>query len=143
MDQEFMVYFDARFQQIAGIQEEARREIASLREETSHRFEQIDSRLLKMEETGCCALAIIEELRHEMHLIAEGAVVLDDRLRHFHREASLDFDQVKGEIKPYYENLNGRQAIVERWADRQHADVMDAIRKLLNPSPLQPTTPSE
>lgn len=93
MDQELIAYFDARFTETA-------QQITSFREEASRRFEQIESRLQRMEDTDRHTLVVIEGLRHEMQLVAEGVLGLDERLQRYHSESTLAFDQVKGWIEP-------------------------------------------
>ena len=121
MDHELIAYLDERFQRI------------------DERFQRIDERFAKIEErldTLETAIrhtnVLVEGLRADVHLIAEGFVGMNDRFNTFQSEATLVFDQVKGWIEPYYRNLDGRLRVVEGRAERQQGDVLDAVRRMLN-----------
>lgn len=122
---------------------ETARQISDLREETTRQFERIDIRFEKMEETARHTLVLVEGLRHEAHLIAEGYLGLNEKLDRYHSEAKLSFEQVKGWIEPYYTDLGTRVAIIERGRDRVHDDVAAAIHKLLGRPPYQPPSASD
>ncbi len=190
MDQELIAYFDARFretaqqiaesreetaqqiakfreetaQQIAESYEENAQQIAKFREETTWRFEQIDKRLEKREEAERYTHVLVEGLRHELHLVAETVLGVDEKLDRYRTEARVEFNQVKGWIEPYYRELDGRVRnldnhasrtdgrieglddrlqVLENRAERQQGDVMDAIRKMLGKPPLPPPVTSE
>jgi len=172
MDQELIAYLDARFretaqqiaasreetaQQIAASRDETAQQIARLREETSGRFEQVDSRFEKLEETTRHTIVLMEGMRHELHLVAESVVGTNERLERYHREATLTFHQVKEWIEPYFRNLDSRVNVLDGYAhgldlrvralegqaDHRHEDVMNAIRKMLGKPPLPPPVTSD
>lgn len=122
---------------------ETTQQISDLREETNRQFERIDARFEKVEETARQTLVLVEGLRHEAHLIAEGYLGLNEKLDRYHSEAKLSFNQVKGWIEPYYTDLGTRVAIIERGRDRVHDDVAKAIHKLLGRPPYQPPSASD
>jgi hypothetical protein len=143
MDPELIAYLDQRFRENA-------QRISALHEETAQRFEQIDQRFERMdqrferlEDTSRQTLVLVEELRGDVHLIAEGFVGNSERLERFQQEATLVFDEVKGWIEPYYRNLNGRLQVIESRAERQQGDVLDAVRRMLGKAPLQSPIPTE
>jgi chromosome segregation ATPase len=167
MDQELIAYLDERFretsQQIAELREETTRQISGLREETTRqfeqvdrrfeqvdrRFEQVDDRFERAETTARQTLVVIEGLRHEVHIIAEGFIGLHEKLERYHTESTASFDQVRVWIEPYYKLLDnrvnlldGRLSVLEGRADRQQGDVMEAVRRILGRPPLQPPVPS-
>lgn len=114
MDHELIAYLDQRFQQI------------------DRRFEKIDERLDALDTAIRHTNVLVEGLRGDVHLIAEGFVGMNDRFNTFQSEATLVFDQVKGWIEPYYRNLDGRLRVVEGRAERQQGDVLDAVRRMLS-----------
>ena len=121
MDHELIAYLDQRFQQIDRRFEQIDR-----------RFEKIDERLDALDTAIRHTNVLVEGLRADVHLIAEGFVGMNDRFNTFQSEATLVFDQVKGWIEPYYRNLDGRLRVVEGRAERQQGDVLDAVRRMLS-----------
>ena len=121
MDHELIAYLDQRFQQID-----------QRFERIDRRFEKIDERLDALDTAIRHTNVLVEGLRGDVHLIAEGFVGMNDRFNTFQSEATLVFDQVKGWIEPYYRNLDGRLRVVEGRAERQQGDVLDAVRRMLS-----------
>ena len=81
---------------------------------------------------------LLEDLRHQVQLIAEGHVGLNERLDRIESRGTLTFEQVKGWIDPYFRHVDSRIRIFEGWADRQNLTVVNAIRALLGKLPLEP-----
>ena len=121
MDHELIAYLDQRFQQID-----------QRFQQIDRRFEKIDERLDALDTAIRHTNVLVEGLRGDVHLIAEGFVGMNDRFNTFQSEATLVFDQVKGWIEPYYRNLDGRLRVVEGRAERQQGDVLDAVRRMLS-----------
>ncbi len=132
MDPELIAYLDNRFQKID-----------QRFEQIDQRFEQIDRRFEQVETAIRHTNVLVEALRSDIHLIAEGSVGLNDRFETFQSEATLVFDQVKGWIEPYYRNLDGRLRVVEGRAERQQGDVLDAVRRMLGKPTLQAQAATE
>lgn len=139
MSEDLIAYLDARFretsQQIAATQQQ----IASLREETvqlfeqvNQRFEQIDQRFESVETAARHTVVLVEGLRHELHVVAEGFLGLNERVERYAEESRLSFSKVQAWIAPYFRNLDGRVKILEGWADRQHWDVVESVRRILH-----------
>ena len=148
MDRELIAYLDTHFQQVDGrfqLLTERFEQLDERFQQIDRRFETIDRRLETIEgrlqgldDSVRQTNVLVEALRSDVHLIAEGSVGLNDRFERFQSEATLVFDQVKGWIEPYYRNLDGRLKIVEGRAERQQGDVLDAVRRMLGKPPLQP-----
>lgn len=104
MDQELIAYLDARFrettQQIAGLREETTQQITSLREETTQEIRQV--------------YVVIEGLRHEVQLVAEGVTGTNERLDAFRAEVSQEFKDVRGLLSSSYTDLDRRVRPLER-----------------------------
>ncbi|HEX6863266.1 MAG TPA: hypothetical protein VF414_10650 [Thermoanaerobaculia bacterium] len=96
-----------------------------------------------METTARQTLVLVEGLRHEVHVVAEGFLGLDEKLGRYYREATLSFDQVRSWIEPYYRELDGRIRLIERGRDRMQEDVVEAVRRLLGRPPYQPPSASD
>jgi hypothetical protein len=135
MDQELIAYLDERFR-------ETSQQIAELREETTRQFEQVDHRFEQAETTARQTLVVLEGLRHEVHVVAEGFLGLHEKLERYRADSTASFELVRGWIEPYYRMLDGRLSVMEGRADRQQGDVMEAVRRILARPPLQPPVPS-
>ena len=164
MDHELIAYLDQHFRetsrQISDLREETTRQIPDLREETSRQFadtnrqmsdfreetarqfERIDARFEQVEATARQTVVLVEGLRHEAHVIAEGFLGLSDKLERYYIEAKFSFEQVKAWIDPYYRELNGRVRVLEGGRDRMHEDVVEAVQRLLGRPPYQPPSPA-
>ena len=93
-------------QQFTGVRAEA----SAFREETAQRFEQVD-------ETARHTLVLVEGLRSNIELLAEGFGGLNERLERIQRDLELVPGQIKGWIMPYLRNLDGRIRILEGWTE--------------------------
>jgi chromosome segregation ATPase len=172
MDAELVAFLDQRFsafgQQIVGALSQ---QITALREETAVRFERLELRFDRLEqrvealeariqglearmgnlearvegldERSRQTLVMLEGIRHEVHLIAEGFVGLNDRVDRFQSEATLVFDQVRGWIEPYYKSLDGRLKVLEGQAERRHLSALDQVKLLLAPGGALAPRPAE
>lgn len=158
MDQELIAYLDQHFRGIDERFRETWRQISDLREETTRQFEridarfeqidarfeqvdsrfaQVDARFERVEETARHTLVLVEGLRDEVRLIAEGMLGLSESVERYREDSTLTIAQVKGWIEPYYKSLDGRIRILEGWAERQNWDVLEAVRRLLGKFPQQ------
>lgn len=164
MDQELIAYLDKRFQQtaelitekIAGLQEDTtgqigglreevgglKEEVGGLREEVGGLREEMDRRFEQAEERDRHILVVTEGLRHEVHLLAEAYLGMNDRLKTFQSE-KMTFEHFTLWMAPYFRNLDLRVEALEDRAAREHMDVMDAIRESLNKPPFKPSIPTD
>jgi chromosome segregation ATPase len=122
-------------QEIADLRQENTREFVSLRQEIADVRQEVEDKARQ-------TLIVLEGLRHEVHIIAEGYLGLHDIVKRFQTE-QMSFDQFKVWIEPYFGNLKRRIEALEGWAERQNWDVTDAVRKLLGKPPLPPQVPAE
>lgn len=72
---------------------------------------------------------LIEGMRSDLRLVAEGVVGLSERLEAHQKEVKAGFDDVKASIAPAYQRLDGRVQGLEARAERQTRDVLDVIRE--------------
>ena len=112
-------------------------------EQIDQRFEQVDQRFEKLEETTRHTLVLVEELRHELQLIAEGFMLLSEKLDRLQSEMTLSATQFKEWIEPYYRTLDGRIRALETTSDLRRMDILDAVRVMLGKPPLHQPQPSE
>jgi hypothetical protein len=119
---------------IRRVDERIMREFQDFREETFSRFEKAD-------ETARQTLVLVEDIRHQIHLVAEGYRVCDDKLakiendrEHYTRSIHME-DPVK--------DLDNRVSILEGWVARHQDAVGESIRKLTVVKPSQPPLLSE
>jgi hypothetical protein len=97
MDQELRAYLDERFERIDRRFEQVDRRFEQMDErfervdrrfeQVDRRFEQVDRRFEGSEETARNTLILVEDMRHQVHLIAEAFVGLSDRMDRFQQEA--------------------------------------------------------
>ncbi len=87
MDQELIAYLDTRFR-------ETNQQIAGLREETKQEIRQV--------------YVVIEGLRHEVQLVAEGVKGANERLDTFKAEVAQEFKDVRSLIHLSYKDLDRR-----------------------------------
>jgi chromosome segregation ATPase len=80
-----------------------------------------------------------ENIESKIGLIAEGYLGLEDKLDRSIVESTLAFDQVKSWIDPFYKSLEGRVRGLESREAREHEDVMESVKKLVerNRRPLE------
>ena len=129
---------DRRFEQMDRRAEQMEQRAEQMEQRFERRFEQMDRRADRAEETARHTLVLLEDLRHQVQLIAEGHVGLNERLDRLESRGTLTFEQVKGWIDPYFRHVDSRIRIFEGWADRQNLTVVNAIRALLGKLPLEP-----
>jgi phage shock protein A len=115
MDQELIAYLDARFR-------ETSEQIEGLREETSRRFEQVDSAIRQTHVT-------IEGLRGEVRLLAEGVMGADEKLQTFRAEVRQEFEDTRSLIRSSYAQVDRRVHALESWRELKERDPLDLIRE--------------
>jgi methyl-accepting chemotaxis protein len=124
--QQFAAAREETSQQITGLRKEMVQQLAAAREETARRFEQVDKRFEKVEETARHTLVLVEGLRHEVQLLAESVSGMNGKIENYHSETMVKFDQARKWIDPYYRELDGRLRVLEGRADPQRGDVVVA-----------------
>ncbi|MFL6262149.1 MAG: hypothetical protein ACJ76Y_20830 [Thermoanaerobaculia bacterium] len=87
MDQELIAFLEARFR-------ETNQQITELREETRQEIRQV--------------YVVIEGLRHEVHLVADGVTANNERLDSFRAEVAQEFRDVRSLIHLSYKDLDRR-----------------------------------
>ena len=122
MDHELIAYLETlrteNAQQFAAVGQQ----FQSFRAEVSERLDRLDGQVRQTR-------VLLEDLRHELHLVAEGVMGLSERLAAYQSETLLKFDEVRASMVPYYQDLNRRVGILEGRADRQTRDIIDVIRE--------------
>ena len=108
MDQELIAYFDERFSRIDERFREASQQIGSLRdefvsfrEETTQNFGRVDEEIRQVH-------VVVEGLRDEVHVVAEGVSGFNEQLSDFRTEVSREFDDVRGLVGSTYTELDRR-----------------------------------
>ncbi len=126
MDQELIAYLDERFREV-------RQEIQDLREETATKFQEA------REETATKFQEVREEIRHtqilvegvrsDIRMVAEGTYGLDERIVSFRKEVQQEFDDVRKLIRPVYSSLDQRIRTLEVRKDLQGRDPIELIKE--------------
>lgn len=160
MDSELIAYLDTHFGKTSQQISEVHQQVAALREETLQRFEQVDRRFEEVNarfeqvnarfeqvdarfeqvETTCRqTLVLVEGLRHELQVVAEGYLGINERLQVEIEKTEVQSSRMQGWMEPYFKDLDIRVKSVESRVDRQNMDVFEAVHKILGrPLPKQP-----
>ncbi|MEA2691485.1 MAG: hypothetical protein QOJ16_872 [Acidobacteriota bacterium] len=85
MDQELIAYLDERFRQTSE-------QIGSLRQETAQRFESMESAIRQTH-------VVVEGLRGDIQLLAEGIIGVEEKLQSLRDEVSQQFDEVRKSVE--------------------------------------------
>jgi hypothetical protein len=121
MDQELIAYLDGRFR-------ETSEQIESFREETSRRFEQVETAIRHTQVS-------VEGLRGEVRLVAEGVMSFDERLPVFRKDFEQELENIRGSIRSSYATLDRRTFALESWRERKERDPIDLIREKYGKTP--------
>jgi len=106
MDPELIAYLDERFR---GIDESFTQQIQGLREETSQRFNRMDEQLRLTD-------VKVEGLRDNIQQVAEGVVMVNEKLDASKPEVTREFSDLKALIQSGYKELDKRVKVLERRA---------------------------
>src|SRR5882724_5405287 len=143
VDPELIAYLDQRFrenaeqatalheettQQIAVLREETAQQFAAVREETAQQFaavreeaapfrEETTQRFQQVEDTGRQTLVLVEGLRSQIDLLAEGFGGLNERLDRMGNEITQLPGQIKAWVEPHLRNLDSRVRVLESRAE--------------------------
>ncbi|HVG06761.1 MAG TPA: hypothetical protein VNM67_03585 [Thermoanaerobaculia bacterium] len=131
MDPELIAYLDERFRgiderfrgiderfrgiaesftpQFQGLREGTSQQIQGLREEMSQRFNKMDEQLRLTD-------VKVEALRDDIKQVAEGVVMVNEKLDASKPEVALEFSDLKALIQSSYKNLDKRVKVLERRA---------------------------
>lgn len=146
MDQELIAYFDRNFQevsrQIVGLREEmtqrfeqvdARFEQVDARfDQVDARFEQVDGRFEQVDEAIRHNRVLIEDVRSDLKLLAEGLVSNNECLAAFKEQTVKDLEDIRDLVRrlPFVE-LGNRIRLLEAWRETKERDPIDIIRERL------------
>ena len=122
MDQELIAYLESNFAQISERFAKQDEKIESFREETTRRFGHLDEGVRHTQ-------VLIEGLRGDLGVVAEGVIGLDERLMAFRKEVAQDIDEVRKLIRPIYSALDQRVRNLEVSKDIEGRDVIQMIRE--------------
>ncbi len=126
--------FDRRFDEVnSRFQEVNARfdEVNARFDEVNSRFEEVNFRFEQVETTCRQTLVLLEGLRHEFYVVAEGYLGVNERLQVQVEKSEVLSSQVQGWIEPYYKELDIRVKAVESRVDRQNMQVFQAVHKVL------------
>jgi archaellum component FlaC len=127
-------------QQISSLREETTQQISSLREETMHQIsgytqqisslrEEMTQRFEGVETAIRHTQVLVEGVRDNTRLIAEGVIGMGERLDTYQAHQTHRLDEELDAIKLNLKDLNRRVAIVEGHHERETTDVMTLIRR--------------
>jgi uncharacterized coiled-coil DUF342 family protein len=106
MDPELKAYLDAGFAVVG-------QQIQTLRGEVDQRFDQVDQRFDKLETEVRGAYVLIEDVRKEVRIVAEGVVGVTEQLKEHRAEFSEKLGDVESLTRRSYEDLDSRVRTLE------------------------------
>jgi hypothetical protein len=173
MDQELIAYLDERFREtsqliiqqvvqqvVPQVHAETREQVQGLRNEMHGLRKEMDERFKEVNDTTRQTLVIVEDLRDEIHLVAEAFLGTDERVKRLEDAGALSFEAVKGWVEPYFKSidergreldassvqlevpvkdLNNRVSVLEGRATRRRKKVMKAVAEKVAGSKRSPT----
>jgi predicted nucleic acid-binding Zn-ribbon protein len=102
VDERFRETSEHIIQQVVHqVRTETQGQIQSLRKEMDERFKEVN-------ETTRQTLVIVEDLRDEIHLVAEAFLGTDERVQRLEDAKELTFETVKGWMEPYFNSIDER-----------------------------------
>lgn len=136
MDAELIAYLDERFRETA-------QQIGGLREETIHRFEQVDHRFEqvdnRLEEVNYRFERVegairetrveIEGVRDDIRLVAEGITGVEEKSEVLRTDLLREWGGVRNFVEVSYQDLNRRVHDLETWKERRDRDPLEYIRE--------------
>lgn len=140
MDQELLAYLDRRFATLDQRFQETSQQIEGLRAEMNRRFQEVDRRFERLEESVRHAHVLLESLRGDNRVVAEGLMGFSDQLEQHMKEVDRKLGDLHAAISPAYRNLEekvdrqtaelkGRLIVLEQRAARETRDILTVIRE--------------
>src|SRR6185436_8667656 len=138
MDQALIAYFDERFRETSQV---ITQQVDARFEQVDARFREVDRQFGEARDVARQTLVLVEDVRHQLQLVAEGYGSLDDRLARVegNREQRARSVHMDDPVK----DLDNRVSILEGWVGRHREVVGESIRKLAAGSPPQAPLPSK
>lgn len=135
MDQELIAFLETRFNHLDERFRETSQQIEGLREETAQRFEQVDQRFEQVDTAIRHTHVSIEGLRHEVCIVAEGVMGVDERLKPAQQDALQVFEDMRALIQNTFRNLDKRTVALEDWRQRTERDPIELVRERFGRTP--------
>ena len=124
MDRELIDFLAQRFgetnQQIQGLRQEMVEGFATLRQEVSERFEQVDRRFEQVEESIRHTRVELEGLHGEVRLVADGVAAVNEKLDTSRAEVAREIEETRQLVRLSHRDLDRRVRALEARA-AQHA----------------------
>jgi chromosome segregation ATPase len=98
-------------------------------EENSRQIGENSRQIMGLKDEVRQTRVLIEGVRSDLRLVAEGVMGVSERLEAHQREMKEGFEDVKASIAPAYQRLDGRLQALEARAERQTRDVLEVIRE--------------
>jgi hypothetical protein len=155
-------------QQFQGLRAETSQQFQELRAETSQQFQELreetSRRFDKAESSARQTLVVVEDLRDEVHLVAEAFLGLSQRVERLEDQGTLSFETVQGWMEPFFKSaeergreldarsaqldvpvkdLDNRVRVLEGWAGRQGETVMESTARMVSRYRAKPPLPPE
>jgi len=140
MDQDLIAYLDQRFGAIDQRFGTIDQRLKDLRWEMNQRFEKVDNRFESLEEKVHLSGVVVESLRDELRVVAEGFMGYSDQMEKHSAEVDRKLDDLKTLVGPAYRSLEQktdaqvtelrrRVVVLEERAARETRDILDVVRE--------------
>jgi hypothetical protein len=121
MDQELIAYLDTRFR-------ETSQQIENLRDQVDTRFERVEAAIRHTQ-------VMVEAVRGEVRMVAEGVMASDEKLQFFRAEVKQEFDDTRSLMRSAYAQVDRRVHALESWRELKERDPIDLIREKFGKPP--------
>lgn len=125
-------YVDGRFERVEEEMRHTREEVRQTREEvrqTQGEVHQTQEEVRHAREEIRHTQILVEGVRGDVRLVAEGTFGLDERLGFFRKEVQQEFEDVRKLIRPVYSSLDQRIRTLEVRKDLQGRDPIELIKE--------------
>lgn len=144
MAQDLITYLDERFREMhEGNSRNFERinkrldRIESRLDGVEGRLDGVEGRLEGVEEGVRHTQVMVEGLRDNDRQLAEGIIGFGEQIENLRGEFKLQFEDVKGLLRPTYAQLDRRITQLEVWRETKERDPMDIIRERFGKKPEQ------
>ena len=92
------------------------------------RFEKVDAAIRQTH-------VLIEGVRGEVRIVAEGVMGADEKLQFFRAEVKQEFDDTRSLMRSAYAQVDRRVHALESWRELKERDPIDLIREKFGKAP--------
>ena len=135
MDQGMIAYFDAHFSRV----DERFTALDQRLDRVESRLDAVEGRLASVEEAVRHTHIVVEGMRGDLRLVAEGVIGSNERQDRIQSEILIRLKDVEALIRPSYPVLDLRLKVLESWKERTDRDPVEIVKERFGrPNPAEP-----